>query len=55
VEFQFAYGEGSYERHIAEARRHQLEVRVLRIAELAFDVDVAADLDILANGAEHVQ
>jgi 2-phospho-L-lactate guanylyltransferase len=55
VPFEFAYGPGSCERHIAEARRHDLEVRVIRVPELAFDVDVAADLDLLTPDAERVQ
>ncbi len=42
--FRFAYGPGSFARHVAEARRAGLPVRVLHIAELAWDVDTAADL-----------
>jgi 2-phospho-L-lactate guanylyltransferase len=42
--FRFAYGPGSFARHVAEARRVGLPVRVLHIAELAWDVDTAADL-----------
>jgi 2-phospho-L-lactate guanylyltransferase len=45
VPFGFAYGPGSFRRHAAEARRHGLGFRVVRDAELAFDVDVPADLD----------
>ena len=55
VPFEFRYGPGSCARHIAEAGRHDLEVRVVRVPELAFDVDVAADLDLLTPDAEHVQ
>jgi 2-phospho-L-lactate guanylyltransferase len=47
VPFEFAYGPGSYRRHAAEARRLGLGFRVVRDAELAFDVDVPADLDRL--------
>lgn len=45
VPFEFAYGPGSFRRHAAEARRLGLGFRVVRDAELAFDVDVPADLD----------
>ncbi len=43
--FRFAYGPGSFRRHAAEARRLGLGFRVVRDAELAFDVDVPDDLD----------
>jgi 2-phospho-L-lactate/phosphoenolpyruvate guanylyltransferase len=42
--FRFAYGPGSFGRHVAEARRLGLGPRVVRRAELAWDVDVPADL-----------
>ncbi|HEY8215713.1 MAG TPA: 2-phospho-L-lactate guanylyltransferase [Acidimicrobiia bacterium] len=42
--FRFQYGEGSFRRHAAEARRLGAAVRVVRRADLAFDVDVPADL-----------
>ena len=42
--FAFAYGPGSFARHITEARRHALPLRVARRADLAWDVDVPADL-----------
>ena len=45
--FRFAYGPGSFRRHAAEARLLGLGFRVLRDAELAFDVDVPDDLDRL--------
>jgi 2-phospho-L-lactate/phosphoenolpyruvate guanylyltransferase len=45
--FRFAYGAGSFRRHAAEARRLGLGFRVVRDADLAFDVDVPADLDRL--------
>src|ERR671910_2052561 len=44
VPFRFAYGPGSFRRHAAEARRLDLGFRVVRDAELAFDVDVPDDL-----------
>jgi len=44
VPFRFAYGPGSFRRHAAEARRLGLGFRVVRDAELAFDVDVPDDL-----------
>jgi 2-phospho-L-lactate guanylyltransferase len=42
--FTFAYGAGSFRRHVAEARRAGLGVRVVRDPDLAFDVDVPDDL-----------
>ena len=45
--FRFAYGPGSFRRHAAEARRLGLPVRVVRDPDLAFDVDVPADLAAL--------
>ncbi|MCJ7439322.1 MAG: 2-phospho-L-lactate guanylyltransferase [Acidimicrobiia bacterium] len=47
VPFQFAYGPGSFRRHAVEARRLGLGLRVVRRADLAFDVDIPADLDRL--------
>jgi 2-phospho-L-lactate/phosphoenolpyruvate guanylyltransferase len=44
VPFRFAYGPRSFRRHAAEARRLGLGFRVVRDAELAFDVDVPDDL-----------
>jgi 2-phospho-L-lactate guanylyltransferase len=46
--FAFAYGPGSFARHVAEARRCGLGVRVLTDPSLAFDVDVPGDLELLA-------
>jgi 2-phospho-L-lactate guanylyltransferase len=43
--FEFAYGPGSFERHVAEARRLDLPLRVVSEPLLAWDVDVPADLD----------
>jgi len=42
--FRFAYGPGSFHRHRAEARRVGLEYRVIRQPDLAWDVDVPADI-----------
>ena len=47
VPFRFAYGPGSFRRHVAEAERLGLEVRVVRDPDLAFDVDVPDDLEQL--------
>jgi len=44
IDFAFAYGPGSAARHEAEARRHGLEVKIVRDHALAFDVDTPADL-----------
>lgn len=50
VAFGFAYGPGSFRRHVAEARRLGLGVRVVRDRDLAFDVDVPEDLAALGAG-----
>ncbi len=42
--FRFAYGAGSFHRHRAEADRLGLPARVVRVANLAWDVDLPADL-----------
>jgi 2-phospho-L-lactate/phosphoenolpyruvate guanylyltransferase len=47
LEFRFAYGPGSFRRHAAEARRLGVGLRVVRDADLAFDVDLPEDLAIL--------
>lgn len=44
VTFRFAYGPGSFERHLAEARRLDVAVRVVDDPTLAWDVDVPDDL-----------
>ncbi len=49
--FAFAYGPGSFRRHAAEARRNELGFRVVRDADLAFDVDLPADLEALGAAA----
>ena len=42
--FRFAYGPGSFARHQDEATRLGLEQRVVREPDLAWDVDVPADI-----------
>jgi 2-phospho-L-lactate/phosphoenolpyruvate guanylyltransferase len=42
--FCFSYGPGSFARHVEEARRLELAVRVLRSPTLEWDVDVPGDL-----------
>ncbi|MDQ6613270.1 MAG: 2-phospho-L-lactate guanylyltransferase [Actinomycetota bacterium] len=42
--FVFSYGPGSFGRHLAEAQRLELPIRVERSPALAFDVDVPIDL-----------
>jgi 2-phospho-L-lactate guanylyltransferase len=44
VGFQFAYGPASFARHVAEAGRLDLALRVERSARLGWDVDLPADL-----------
>jgi 2-phospho-L-lactate guanylyltransferase len=44
IDFEFSYGEHSFRRHVAMARRLTLGVRVVRDPNLAFDVDVPSDL-----------
>jgi 2-phospho-L-lactate guanylyltransferase len=44
VDFEFAYGPGSFRRHAAHARERGLALRVVRDRSLAFDVDVPDDL-----------
>jgi 2-phospho-L-lactate guanylyltransferase len=43
--FTFAYGHGSFHRHLAAARATGLRVRVVQDAALGWDVDLPADLD----------
>lgn len=47
VEFDFAYGPGSFARHRAQALGRGLPTRVLRDHTLAFDIDSPEDLDDL--------
>jgi 2-phospho-L-lactate guanylyltransferase len=44
VPFEFAYGPGSFRRHVAEAHRLGLGIRVVRSPDLAVDVDAPDDL-----------
>jgi 2-phospho-L-lactate guanylyltransferase len=43
--FRFAYGPGSFARHVEEAHRLGLETLIVDDPTLAFDIDVPADLD----------
>ena len=52
--FRFAYGPGSFRRHLHEAARLGLAVRVVRDPDLAFDVDLPADLERLRVSNWHV-
>lgn len=47
--FVFAYGPGSFARHVTEARRLQLALRIKRVPDLAFDVDGPADVVALGS------
>lgn len=47
--FAFAYGPGSYARHLDEARRLGLPVRVVHSSPLAWDVDVPDDLAVITG------
>lgn len=47
ADFGYAYGPGSFRRHLAAARAAGLAVRVVRVGALAFDVDTLADVDLL--------
>ncbi|MGH9026547.1 MAG: 2-phospho-L-lactate guanylyltransferase [Acidimicrobiia bacterium] len=46
--FDFRYGPGSFARHVDEAHRCELAVRVVRDPDLRFDVDFPEDLDQMA-------
>lgn len=51
ADFHFSYGEGSFRRHCAEANRLGAGLRVLRRPDLAFDVDLPEDLDLMTTPA----
>ncbi len=51
-DFRFAYGRGSFRAHRAEATRLGLPVRVLRDPDLAYDVDLPADVVELGQLSE---
>lgn len=48
AEFTFSYGPGSFRRHVTEAKRLGLGIRVVRDPALAADVDLPDDLDLIA-------
>lgn len=45
IDFQFSYGSGSFERHVREAIRHRLGLRIAHDDRLGWDVDEPVDLD----------
>ena len=45
--FAFAYGPGSFRRHVGAARAAHLAVRVVRDPALGFDVDTVDDVELL--------
>ncbi len=49
LDFHFAYGPGSFQRHRAEAGRLDVEVTVLADSRLSWDVDTPADLQTPAE------
>jgi 2-phospho-L-lactate guanylyltransferase len=49
ADFSFAYGPGSFRRHLALARAAGLAGRVVRDPELGFDVDLPSDLATLTE------
>jgi 2-phospho-L-lactate guanylyltransferase len=49
--FRFAYGPGSFQRHLAEAQRLGVEARVLRPPDLTVDVDIPDDLHYLGSSS----
>ena len=51
--FAFSYGPGSFRRHEAAAQRLGLDVEVVRRSDLAFDVDVPADYELLLARRAH--
>lgn len=46
--FEFAYGRGSFARHLAEAQRLRCSLLILRDPSLGLDIDLPGDLDKLA-------
>jgi 2-phospho-L-lactate/phosphoenolpyruvate guanylyltransferase len=44
--FVFSYGPGSFARHVAEARRLGVALRIVRSTLLSWDVDLPADLGV---------
>lgn len=47
--FNFAYGPGSFELHLEEARKSGLQIKVLSIPELSYDIDLPEDLSALVS------
>lgn len=45
--FRFSYGPGSFRRHVDEATRGDLAVRIIRDSELSLDVDLPSDLPLM--------
>ena len=52
ADFTFSYGPGSCARHVAEAGRCGLRIRLVLDRALGFDVDDASDLETLAREHE---
>jgi 2-phospho-L-lactate guanylyltransferase len=52
--FRFAYGPGSFARHVEAAVAAGLQVRIARDPHLGFDLDLPEDLDALARRAPRV-
>ena len=48
-DFTFSYGPGSFRRHIQEANRLELPVKIHRDAALALDIDLPRDLKAMAQ------
>ena len=46
--FEFSYGKGSFARHLEQAQRLGLSLRILRDPAFGLDIDLPADLDHLA-------
>ncbi|MEM7094118.1 MAG: 2-phospho-L-lactate guanylyltransferase [Actinomycetota bacterium] len=45
LDFEFAYGSGSFRLHVVEAVRHRCGLRIVHDRELAWDIDHPEDLD----------
>jgi 2-phospho-L-lactate guanylyltransferase len=43
----YSYGPGSFEKHVEQARRYHSRVEVCDIPEIALDLDIPEDLDLL--------
>jgi 2-phospho-L-lactate guanylyltransferase len=51
--FEFAYGPGSFARHLSSAEAAGLSVRIMRDAGLGFDVDLPEDLTAMHAREQH--